>query len=74
MKGAEVKRIREKFGLSQNQFAEIFGLSGFKAVSNIETDFRHPSKLTMILLRVLDSLPEAKARAILDLLRRHSDV
>lgn len=74
MKGAEVRRIREKLGLSRDEFAVAFGLSGKRTVMNIETDFRRPSQLTMILLRALDSLSESKAHAILDLLRRHSDV
>jgi DNA-binding transcriptional regulator YiaG len=74
MKGEEVRRIRERLGLSREEFAEVFGLSGYRTVMNIETDFRRPSKLTIILLRVLDSLSESKALVILDLLRRHSDV
>lgn len=74
MKGVEVRRIREKLGLTRDEFAEVFGLSGYRTVMNIETDFRHPSRLTIILLCALDSLSESKARAIVDLLRRHSDV
>lgn len=74
MKGSEVRRIREKFGLSRDEFAQTFGLSGYRTVMNIETDFRRPSQLTIILLRTLDSIAISKARAILDLLRRHSDV
>ena len=74
MKGAEVKRIREKLGLSRDDFAVLFGLSGYRTVMNIETDFRKPSKLTIILLRALDSLSETKSKTIIDLLRRHSNV
>lgn len=73
MKGDEVRRIREKFDLSREEFAQVFGLSGYRAVANIEIDFRHASRLTIILLRVLDSLPVSKAKAIIDLLRKHSD-
>lgn len=73
MQGEEVRRIREKLGLSREEFAQVFGLSGYRSVMNIETDFRRPSQLTIILLRALDSLSESKSRAILDLLRKHSE-
>jgi len=73
MKGAEVRRIREKFGISREEFATIFGLSGYQSITNIETDFRRPSKLTMILLRTLDAIPESKAKAIIELLRKHAN-
>lgn len=73
MQGEEVRRIREKLGLSREEFAQLFGLSGYRSVMNIETDFRRPSQLTIILLRALDSLSESKSRAILDLLRKHSE-
>jgi len=74
MKGEEVRRIREKLGLTRDEFAGVFGLSGYRTVMNIETDFRRPSQLTIILLRALDSLSKSKASTIVDLLRRHSDV
>ena len=73
MKGAEMRRIREKLGLSRDEFATIFGLAGYQSVMNIETDFRRPSKLTMILLRTLDALPMYKARTIIELLRKHAN-
>jgi len=73
MEGEEVRRIREKLGLTRNEFAEIFGLSTYQAVSNIEIDFRRPSKLTIILLRVLDSLSKMKAQALIALLRKHAN-
>jgi DNA-binding transcriptional regulator YiaG len=74
VEGSELRRIREKLGLSRDEFATIFGLSGYQSVMNIETDFRRPSKLTMILLRTLDALPLSKAKTIVELLRKHSDV
>lgn len=73
MKKGEMKRIREKLGLSREEFAEVFGLSGYKAVSNIELGYRRPSKLTMILLRALDSLPPARAQDLLELMRRYGN-
>jgi len=71
MKGSEMRRIREKLELSREEFAAIFGLSGYQSVMNIETDFRKSSKLTMILLRTLDALPRSKAKSLVDLLRKH---
>lgn len=73
MEGSEMRRIREKLGLSRDEFATIFGLAGYQSVMNIETDFRRPSKLTMILLRTLDALPMSKAKSILELLRKHAE-
>lgn len=73
MKGSEVRHIREKLELSREEFATIFGLSGYQSVMNIETDFRRTSKLTMILLRTLDALPMSKAKALIELLRKHAN-
>ena len=73
MKGSEMRRIREKVGLSRDEFATIFGLSGYQSVMNIETDFRRPSKLTIILLRTLDALPVSKAKSLIELLRKHAN-
>lgn len=69
----EVRETREKFNLSREEFAHTFGLSGYRSVMNIETAFRKPSKLTLILLRALNSLPIEKAKQILELLRKHAD-
>ncbi len=74
MDGQEMRRIREKLDLSREEFATIFGLSGYQSVMNIETDFRRPSKLTMILLRTLDALPLSKAKSLVELLRKHSEI
>jgi DNA-binding transcriptional regulator YiaG len=73
VKGSEMRRIREKVGLSRDEFATIFGLSGYQSVMNIETDFRRPSKLTIILLRTLDALPVSKAKSLIELLRKHAN-
>ncbi len=71
MSGAEMRRIREKLGLGREDFADLFGLSGYNAVMNIETDFRRPGKLTIILLRVLDKIPLSKAKKIIELMRKY---
>lgn len=73
MRQQELKRIREKLGLSREEFAETFGLSGYNAVSNIELGYRRPSKLTIILLRVLDSLPLTRAEDFLEQMRRYGN-
>ena len=54
MDGDEVKRIREKLGMTREEFAEFLCLSGYRTMMNIETDFRKPSKLAIRLLRYLD--------------------
>jgi transcriptional regulator with XRE-family HTH domain len=61
MKSSELRRIREKLGLSREDFAEVLCLSGYGAYANIENDIRKPSKLTIRLLRYLDSLSKARA-------------
>lgn len=59
-----------KLEMNQEQFAELLGLSGFKAVSNIETGVRNPSRLTAIILGVLDSLPKRKAEEFVELMQK----
>lgn len=66
MKGKEVQEIREKLGFDRHEFAEQLCLSGYRSMMNIETDFRKPSKLTIRLLRYLDSQPKKKALEFLE--------
>ena len=54
MKGKEVRTIREKLGLTPEEFAELLCLAGYQSMMNIESDFRKPSKLAVRLLRYLD--------------------
>lgn len=72
MKSEEFKKIRSKLELTQNQLAEVLGLS-WKTISNIETGSRNPSKLTAALLRLLEKLPSKKAHALMDLLRKYME-
>lgn len=62
MESEEVKRIREKLGLTQSELAEVFGGSGANAVGNVETGFRKLGSTKNLMLRLLDylSIPEAK--------------
>jgi putative transcriptional regulator len=54
----DVKKIREKFGLSQQKFAELFGIS-IATLKNWEQGRRKPSGSATVLLRVLQKNPEA---------------
>jgi DNA-binding transcriptional regulator YiaG len=54
MKGKEVRTIREKLGLTPEEFADLLCLAGYQSMMNIESDFRKPSKLAVRLLRYLD--------------------
>lgn len=57
-----------KLEMDQKEFANLLGLSGAVAVSNIETGVRNSSKLTGIILGVLDSLPKRKAEDLIKLM------
>lgn len=71
MTADEVKRIREDLGLNRDELAQLLCLSGYRAMMNIETDFRRPNKLAIRLLRYLDSLSRSKARAFIEEFSRH---
>jgi DNA-binding transcriptional regulator YiaG len=68
MKGTEFKDIREQLGLSQDELADVLCLSGKQAVSNIETEFRNPSKLTAVLMRVFATLSQRRSKELRELL------
>ncbi len=68
VKAEEFRKIRMKFEMNQDQFSDLLGLSGKKVVSSIETGARNPSKLTAIILRVLDGLPKRKAEELIELM------
>ncbi|OYZ20990.1 MAG: hypothetical protein B7Y39_09910 [Bdellovibrio sp. 28-41-41] len=68
MTGKQFKAIREKLGLSQDQLALILGLSGNKAISNIETGFRNSSRLASAVMQLFSELPEKKSLDLRDLL------
>ncbi len=71
MKPEELKRIREGLDMDRHELAALLCLSGYQAMMNIETGFRKPSKLAIRLLRYLDSLPPAKAKAVIKDLLSH---
>ena len=69
--GDEVRRIREKLGLTRDELARLLCLSTYNSVMNIETGFRNPGKLTAKLLRYLDSISKPKALTLIEELNRH---
>ena len=71
MNSSEIRKIREKLELSREDFAEILCLSGYGAYANIENDIRKPSKLTIRLLRYLDSLSKARALEFIEVFNCH---
>jgi DNA-binding transcriptional regulator YiaG len=73
MRGSEFKEIRERLELSQEELAEVLGLSGKQSVSNIETGFRKPSKILAVLMRVFVVLPKQRSKELRDLLRELGD-
>lgn len=72
MNGSQFKGIRERLKLSQEELATVLCLSGKQAVSNIETGFRNPSKLSAVLMLVFDSLSDAKFKELKALILKHS--
>lgn len=62
MRGSEFKDIRDELGLTQDELAEVLCLSGKVAISNIETGFRNPSLLTIVLMRVLSGLTKNRSK------------
>lgn len=73
MKGREFKAVRERLGLSQNELAQLLCLSGKKAVSNIETEFRNASKLTVVLMMLFDELTQKEFKDLRSLILRNSE-
>ena len=59
----EARIIREKIGLSQNQFAMLIGVSK-RTLENWEQGRRHPTGPAKALLRILDVDPEYAVRAL----------
>ena len=54
---ADVKRIREHFGLSQAEFAIRFGFE-IDTVQNWEQGRNRPDQATQLLLKVIEAYPE----------------
>ena len=65
---SELKRIRLKLGMTQEQLAELLGMSSKNTICNIEVGTRNPGDLVGIILGVLDDLPEKKAKELIELM------
>jgi putative transcriptional regulator len=58
-----VKRIRQRLGLSQEAFAQTYGFA-LSAVRDWEQGRRKPERSARILLRIVEKEPEAVTRAL----------
>jgi transcriptional regulator with XRE-family HTH domain len=68
--GKEFKRIREKIGLEREDFAKLFGMSGYMAIANIENGSRRAGPTMVVLMRTLDAIPTKRAQEFLDFMRK----
>jgi DNA-binding XRE family transcriptional regulator len=68
VKSNELKRIRLKLGMTQDQLAELLGMSSKNTICNMEVGTRNPGALVGIMLGVLDDLPEKKAKELIELM------
>ncbi len=59
----DVKSIRQKIGMSQQEFAGYFGVSK-RTIQEWEQGRRHPSGAARAFLLVIDREPEAVRRAL----------
>ena len=59
----DVKKIRVRLGLSQQAFAETYGFT-LAAVRDWEQGRRHPERSARILLKIVQTEPEAVTRAL----------
>ncbi|HLE12938.1 MAG: hypothetical protein A2504_13090 [Bdellovibrionales bacterium RIFOXYD12_FULL_39_22] len=71
MEGDDIRKVREKLGLTRHEMAEFLCLAGYRSMMNIENDFRRSSKFTAKVLSYLDSLPKNKALGLIEELNRH---
>ena len=71
MDGEEVRRIREKLGLTREEMSEFLCLAGYQSMMNVETGFRKPAKFSAKVLAFLDSLPKNKALGLIEEMNRH---
>jgi DNA-binding transcriptional regulator YiaG len=66
MEPKEFRQIREWLDLGREEMAELLGLSGYMAVSNIEIGVRNPNKLAVKFLRYLHSMTKKNAKGIIE--------
>ena len=66
MSPSQIKKMRHKFQLKQEQMAAALGI-GTLTLSHYETGFRNPGGSALLLMSLLDSLPLKEALSIDDL-------
>jgi len=59
----DVKKIRQRLGLSQEAFAQTYGFA-LSAVRDWEQGRRKPERSARILLKIVEKEPEAVTRAL----------
>jgi DNA-binding transcriptional regulator YiaG len=61
VKPKEFREIREGLGLTQQELADIFGLSGYIPINHYESGFRNPSGLIVALMKIFREWNEKKS-------------
>lgn len=74
LSGKQFQKIREKLGLSREELAELFGLSGYMAISNIENGTRNAGPTLVVMMRVLNSLSVKKAQELIEAIKTHGRI
>ncbi|MBX3019727.1 MAG: helix-turn-helix transcriptional regulator [Bdellovibrionaceae bacterium] len=70
MKNGEIEKLRNKLGLDRHEFGQFLGLE-YRSLMNIENGVRNPTRLTMKLLRYLNSISKKEALDFIEDLNRH---
>jgi len=63
LKPADIQKARKKLGLSQGQFADVFGVSA-STLRKWEQGQRSPTGAAETLLKIIDREPQAVVRAL----------
>lgn len=71
MIGDEIRSLREDYGMTREEFAELLCLSSYNAMMNIENGYRNPSKFTIRFLRYLSSLSKSKAKVFIEEIKKY---
>lgn len=74
MNGENVKKIREKLGLTREEFSKFLCLGGYQSIANIETDFRKASRFTVKMLKHLNAISKPKALALIERMNRDDSI
>ena len=72
MSPEQFKRGRERFEMTQTEFASCLGLTQ-KTVSQYEIGFRKPGPTVQVIMFTLEALSDTQAKKLLELMRDVSD-